>query len=114
MSCFSLYRFIVFFCFFLFFLFNDTATTEIYTYLHTLSLHDALPIFHLFHTTFNIYRVSAKLVLKPDTDGLSSVFFAAKGDENEALDAYKAQNIRTFADGFRLEDDSVQIGRAHV
>src|SRR3546814_16723548 len=26
------------------FCFNDTATTEIYTYLHTLSLHDALPI----------------------------------------------------------------------
>src|SRR3546814_16394752 len=24
--------------------FNDTATTEIYTYVHTLSLHDALPI----------------------------------------------------------------------
>jgi hypothetical protein len=24
--------------------FNDTATTEIYTTLHTLSLHDALPI----------------------------------------------------------------------
>src|SRR3546814_1732487 len=39
--------------------FNDTATTDIYTYGHTLSLHDALPIFaradrgrgreHLFH-----------------------------------------------------------------
>src|SRR3546814_11932158 len=28
-----------------FFFFNDTATTEIYTYLHTLSLHDALPIY---------------------------------------------------------------------
>src|SRR3546814_2321432 len=28
-----------------FFFFNDTAPTEIYTYLHTLSLHDALPIF---------------------------------------------------------------------
>src|SRR3546814_5290840 len=28
------------FCFF----FNDTATTEIYTYGHTLALHDALPI----------------------------------------------------------------------
>src|SRR3546814_13042199 len=27
------------------FFFNDTATPEIYTYLHTLSLHDALPIF---------------------------------------------------------------------
>src|SRR3546814_14453928 len=25
-------------------LFNETATTAIYTYLHTLSLHDALPI----------------------------------------------------------------------
>src|SRR6056300_1504090 len=28
----------------LFFFFNDTATTEICTYRHTLSLHDALPI----------------------------------------------------------------------
>src|SRR3546814_18647532 len=27
------------------FFFNNTATTEIYTDLHTLSLHDALPIF---------------------------------------------------------------------
>src|SRR3546814_21193017 len=26
------------------FCFNDTATTEVYTYGHTLSLHDALPI----------------------------------------------------------------------
>src|SRR3546814_8716793 len=25
--------------------FNDTATTEIYTYFHTLSLHDALPFY---------------------------------------------------------------------
>src|SRR3546814_11703151 len=33
--------------FFLIFFFNDTATTEIYTYLHTLSLHDALPIWRL-------------------------------------------------------------------
>src|SRR3546814_2177899 len=30
---------------YLFFFFNHPATTEIYTYLHTLSLHDALPIF---------------------------------------------------------------------
>src|SRR5213594_5216063 len=29
---------------FLFFFFNDTAPTEIYTSVHTLSLHDALPI----------------------------------------------------------------------
>src|SRR3546814_11301099 len=31
-------------CYSCFFFFNLTATTEIYTYLHTLSLHDALPI----------------------------------------------------------------------
>src|SRR3546814_6953969 len=31
--------------FIFFFFFNYTATTEIYTYCHTLSLHDALPIF---------------------------------------------------------------------
>src|SRR3546814_19237409 len=30
---------------FIFFFFNDTASTEIYTYLHSLSLHDALPIY---------------------------------------------------------------------
>src|SRR3546814_11540301 len=30
--------------FYSFFFFNDTASTEIYTYGHTLSLHDALPI----------------------------------------------------------------------
>src|SRR3546814_12036165 len=29
------------------FFFNDTATPEIYTYGHTLSLHDALPIYDL-------------------------------------------------------------------
>src|SRR3546814_12808405 len=31
--------------FILFFFFNDTATTVFYPYLHTLSLHDALPIY---------------------------------------------------------------------
>eukprot|EP01026_Neomeris_dumetosa_P061477 TRINITY_DN58049_c0_g1_i10.p3 TRINITY_DN58049_c0_g1~~TRINITY_DN58049_c0_g1_i10.p3 ORF type:complete len:143 (+),score=4.92 TRINITY_DN58049_c0_g1_i10:38-466(+) len=46
--------FLFYFCFFFFFFFcwcthrffffNDTATTEIYTNLNTLSLHDALPI----------------------------------------------------------------------
>src|SRR5213075_3594103 len=39
--------FLFLFSFFFFFFFNDTATTEIYTTRHTLSLHDALPIsFH--------------------------------------------------------------------
>src|SRR5574337_1373502 len=36
---------------FSFFFFNDTATTEIYT----LSLHDALPIWHLAHRTSHVH-----------------------------------------------------------
>src|SRR3546814_11109354 len=51
----------------LFFFFYDTATTEIYTYLHTLSLHDALPIFeqgaeplHLPGMAFDIFRIAAQ------------------------------------------------------
>src|SRR3546814_5173109 len=39
---FVLYIIFLFFC--VFFFFNDPATTEIYTYRHPLSLHDALPI----------------------------------------------------------------------
>src|SRR5213594_5197268 len=42
MLCFIFLHFFIFF--FFFFFFNDTATTEIYTSVHTLSLHDALPI----------------------------------------------------------------------
>src|SRR3546814_2907416 len=34
------------------FFFNDKATTEIYTYLHTLSLHDAVPICFCLGTPF--------------------------------------------------------------
>src|SRR3546814_17096001 len=52
MSCFFTLSFVVFqsdlslSCLYLFlFFFNDTATTGIYTDLHTLSLHDALPIY---------------------------------------------------------------------
>src|SRR3546814_645003 len=36
---------------FFYFFFNETATTEIYTYLHTLSLHDALPIWKYIRST---------------------------------------------------------------
>src|SRR3546814_14792778 len=36
--------------------FNDTATTEIYTYRHTLSLHDALPICALIEGVEIAYR----------------------------------------------------------
>src|SRR3546814_7004087 len=38
--------------------FNDTATTEIYTYLHTLSLHDALPIYGKLSDCLNLFHWS--------------------------------------------------------
>src|SRR5216110_3975336 len=41
---------------FLFFFFNDPATTEIYTSSHTLSLHDALPIFGLAAIVWGMWR----------------------------------------------------------
>src|SRR3546814_16612097 len=48
----------IFLCFF----FKDTATTEIYTYGHTLSLHDALPISGTAATEaaefFDIYKMN--------------------------------------------------------
>src|SRR5881628_4169848 len=39
-----IFRIFCVYFYFLFFFFNDTATTEIYTSVNTLSLHDALPI----------------------------------------------------------------------
>src|SRR3546814_18769540 len=44
-----------------FFFFNYTATPEIYTYLHTLSLHDALPIWRLDRTI--VCRVELRRVI---------------------------------------------------
>src|SRR3546814_11984251 len=45
------------------FFFNDTATTEIYTYLHTLPLHDALPICQ------RAVAVGRRLSVHPDAGG---------------------------------------------
>src|SRR5881227_100195 len=42
---------------FFFFFFNDTATTEIYTTVHTLSLHDALPICRIWGRTNGVIQV---------------------------------------------------------
>src|SRR3546814_14953844 len=46
--------------------FNDTATTEIYTYCHTLSLHDALPIYGDHRTAMS---VAAHLRRRIDAEG---------------------------------------------
>src|SRR3546814_14576475 len=59
---------------FVFFFFNDTATTEIYTYGHTLSLHDALPIFEQLAAAFRKLAV-----LEPPAERPASTAPAAPG-----------------------------------
>ena len=65
-------------------------------------------LLHMFHTTFNIFRVGMKARCIPDErTGLHSLIMAIKQDEQSTDAAYKAQNIRSYDEGFRLEDPSV-------
>jgi len=62
---------------------------------------------HLFHTTFNIFRVGMKARALPDeAHGLHSIITATK-NEVETSDAYRQQAIRSFDEGFSLKDPSV-------
>src|SRR3546814_7375675 len=73
------------------FFFNYTATTEIYTYLHTLSLHDALPIYHQCPSGDWSHRKagrSALLDYRPaQCDGWA-------GSRRSCFDACRAQGLR--------------------
>src|SRR3546814_5166286 len=59
----------------IFFFFNGTATTEIYPYVHTLSLHDALPI--AVNTALGLLEVSSvdgSVDNKTHNSGISASF----------------------------------------
>src|SRR3989454_7579012 len=60
----------------LFFFFNDTATTEIYT----LSLHDALPIFH--HGDLRLAREAARDVVRDESEGVEAGIDGVDAREN--------------------------------
>ncbi len=65
-------------------------------------------LLHLFHTTFNIFRVGMRAKCMPDAkDGLHSVILAFRTDAGTSSDAYKNQQIRSYDEGFKLEDDSI-------
>ena len=65
-------------------------------------------LLHLFHTTFNIFRVGMKAHCVTDGEhGLHSIIMAIKQDQTETSGAYKDQKIRSFDSGFTLEDDSI-------
>src|SRR3546814_394860 len=69
-----------------YFFFNDTATTEIYTYLHTLSLHDALPI----------YQIGKPQANRPYLDQHLT------GTRNGFLHFLQPKDIQRFAEPFSL------------
>src|SRR3546814_9742762 len=108
------------------FFFNVSATTEIYTYWHTLSLHDALPI--SVTLGFSAYGVAQA--------GMSAVTAAGLGDPTSpeervvALQAELAE-VKTAAKAHvgkveqrqdliaavlagRSSPEEIEIGRAHV
>ncbi len=65
-------------------------------------------LLHLFHTTFNIFRVGMKAHCVTDEGhGLHSLIMAIKADQGETSAAYKDQKIRSFDSGFMLEDESI-------
>jgi anthranilate 1,2-dioxygenase large subunit len=65
-------------------------------------------LLHLFHTTFNIFRVGMRAKCIPDAaNGLHSIIYVAKNQDQDSAGDYKSQQIRSYDEGFRLEDDSI-------
>lgn len=65
-------------------------------------------LLHLFHTTFNIFRVGMRACCKGDgLQGLHSIVYVARNDGAATESAYRAQKIRSYDEGFHLEDDSI-------
>ncbi|ABE31844.1 MULTISPECIES: anthranilate 1,2-dioxygenase large subunit AndAc [Pseudomonadota] len=65
-------------------------------------------LLHLFHTTFNIYRVGMKVRQMADVGGLHSLLTSTKPevDTNTAA-AYEAQKVRTMNNKLVLEDPTL-------
>ena len=65
-------------------------------------------LLHLFHTTFNIFRVGMRVESIPDrAHGLHSCMSSFRSEDASGGADYKTQQIRTYDDGFKLEDPSV-------
>src|SRR6059058_6105501 len=74
-----------------FFFFNDTATTEIYTSLHTLSLHDALPI------TFPAAATSEDLAMLLADDKGATLIVAVGTRSEEHTSELQSRNDISYA-----------------
>src|SRR3546814_15709894 len=99
------------------FFFKYPATTQIYTYLHTLSLHDALPNVELREGRMKVkiythdrdfkIRTARKLLLEGDKVKVSVMLRARENSHPEVAEAL-LRRVYT-----QLED-LAEIGRAHV
>jgi anthranilate 1,2-dioxygenase large subunit len=63
-------------------------------------------LLHLFHTTFNIFRVNMKARCVIDDSGLHNIVYAIRTDDAVA-EPYQVQKLRTYDERFKLEDPSV-------
>src|SRR3546814_20888847 len=129
---------------FSFFFFNDTAPTEIDTYGHTLSLHDALPISFPLLPMADLFRSRGTLATRaadlqqpvPDHSGARIPFHQpatamcpdplanrahVDGEDGEpaspAFGQRMAPGLRTgrqYRGNVRADRGNTQIGRAHV
>src|SRR3546814_18772792 len=98
------------------FFFNDTATTEIYTYRHTLSLRDSLPIFDLGDVRIR-YKNRVAEPISPVTSALLPVFGDFVALNPSATDVLSIVDglTGTFANFTGAAfDPGAEIGRAHV
>src|SRR3546814_14494035 len=91
---------VIFFC-------NDTATTEIYTYGHTLSLHDALPNFP--GGKYPLLASAHMSVITAKVAGVPRVITCAPPFQGKPAPAIVAAQVLAGAD-----EIYAQIGRAHV
>jgi anthranilate 1,2-dioxygenase large subunit len=65
-------------------------------------------LLHLFTATFGIFRVGMKAHCATDElDGLHSIIFVGRNEEEANSDVYKEQKIRSFDEGFQLEEPSI-------
>src|SRR3546814_20627161 len=94
-----------------FFFFNATATTANYTYCHTLSLHDALPICLGGEAPAALHRLRHRLELVHlDLGQLEQCV----GRASDVLELVREVHARDLARAFATRGPIGQIGRAHV
>ena len=95
---------------FILFFFNDTATTEIYT----LSLHDALPIYHAFTGTADKGRKRVHGEVDADSSSLTTVSSLETTTQSTSVDVHHPSGTAEDHEPLNMLKMIFGIGRAHV